>query len=250
VQWQRCDVAGGSCTTVGTGAKYTIQAADGGYTLRVVVTVKNSLGSTTTASALTLPVGVAALPAPPANTAPPTISGTPQDGQTLSATTGTWSGSPSSYGYQWQRCDSSGAACSSVAGATTATYALTSADVGATMRVVVTATNVAGSASASSPASAVVAPAPAPATRTLTFSGSLNAKNPTRAFSVTVGAGLADARLAFSKCSSLNLGLSTGAGASGPSVVTLDTQLAAGTYTYSVSGGRCSFTLTVAAPTP
>jgi hypothetical protein len=71
-----------------------------------------------------------------------------------------------------------------------------------------------------------------------------------RTFTVTVGAGLADARLAFSKCSSLSLGLSTGAGASGPSVVVLDTTLAAGTYTYSVSGGRCSFTLTVSAPSP
>src|SRR5918911_429508 len=146
VQWQRCDILGASCTTVGTSAKYTVQSADTGSTLRVVVAVKNGVGSTSLASPLTLPVGGSAPPpAPPANTVPPTISGTPQDGQTLSATTGTWSGSPSSYGYQWQRCDSSGAACSSVASATTATYALTSADVGATMRVVVTATNVAGS---------------------------------------------------------------------------------------------------------
>jgi hypothetical protein len=249
VQWQRCDLAGASCTTVGTSAKYTVQSADSGAALRVVVTVKNGVGSTSLASPLTLPVGGGApSPAPPSNTVPPAISGTPQDGQTLSATTGAWSGSPTSYGYQWQRCDSAGAACASVPGATAATYALTSTDVGAAMRVVVTATSSAGSASAPSAATTVVAPAPA--TRTLTFSGSLNAKNPTRTFTVTVGAGLADARLAFSKCSSLSLGLSTGAGASGPSVVVLDTTLAAGTYTYSVSGGRCSFTLTVSAPSP
>jgi hypothetical protein len=67
---------------------------------------------------------------------------------------------------------------------------------------------------------------------------------------VTVGGGLADARLSFSKCSSLTLGLSTGASKSGPSVVVLDTTLAAGNYTYTVSGGRCSFALTVTSPGP
>ena len=71
-----------------------------------------------------------------------------------------------------------------------------------------------------------------------------------RSFSVTVGTGLADARLAFSKCSSLALGLSTGASASGPSVVVLDAIIASGAYTYTVSGGHCSFTLTVASPAP
>jgi hypothetical protein len=144
VQWQRCVVASASCTTVATSAKYTVQAADAGSALRVVVTVKNGLGSTSAASPLTLSVGGSAPPpppAPPANTAPPVLSGTAQDGQTLSSSTGTWSGSPTSYAYQWQRCDSTGAACSAVAGATTASYALTTADVASTMRVVVTAAN-------------------------------------------------------------------------------------------------------------
>ena len=77
----------------------------------------------------------------------------------------------------------------------------------------------------------------------------LNQRNPARSFSVTVGGGLADARLSFSKCSSLTLGLSTGASKSGPSVVVLGATLA-GNYTYTVSGGRCSFTLTVASPAP
>lgn len=266
VQWQRCVVAGLSCTTIATSAKYTVQAADVGYVLRVVVTVKNGLGSTSAASPLTLPAGGSAPPPPPAlpaNTSPPAVSGTAQDGQTLSASTGAWSGSPTSYTYQWQRCDSTGATCSAVAGATNTSYALTTADVASTMRVIVTAANSAGSASAGSAATALVAPAPAsppppppaPSTQTLTFSGSLNAKNPTRVFPVTVGAGLADARLSFSKCSTLSLALQSTAASplaaqSGPSVVVMDSTLAAGSYNYVVSGGRCSFTLTVTTPKP
>jgi hypothetical protein len=46
------------------------------------------------------------------------------------------------------------------------------------------------------------------------------------------------------------LGLSNGASKNGPSVVLLSATLDAGTYTYTVSGGRCPFTLTVTAPAP
>jgi hypothetical protein len=108
-------------------------------------------------------------PSPPSATSAPTISGTPQQGQTLSASTGSWSGTtPISYAYQWQRCNSSGGSCTPVAGATASSYLLVSADVGSTMRVSVTGSNSAGSATASSAATAVVgalpsAPAP-PAT--------------------------------------------------------------------------------------
>ena len=256
MQWQRCDPAGASCTAVGTSAKYTVQAADSGSTLRVVVTVKNGLGATSSASPVTVAVGGPAPVQPPTNTAPPAVSGTAQEGQTLSASTGSWSGSPT-YAYQWQRCDSTGVACAPVAAATAVTYALTSSDVGSTIRVVVTATNSAGSVSATSAATPLVAPAPGPSPtlQTSIFSGSLNAKNPTRAFSVGVGAGLADARLSFSKCSTLSLALQSTAASplaskTGPSVVVLDATVAAGTYSYVVSGGRCSFTLTVTSPSP
>jgi Concanavalin A-like lectin/glucanases superfamily len=101
--------------------------------------------------------GASTTPTPPLNSSPPTITGTPQDGQTLSASTGSWSGTqPITYGYQWQRCDSGGANCAAITGATGPTYAVTSADVGHALRVVVTATNSAGSASASSAATTVV----------------------------------------------------------------------------------------------
>jgi hypothetical protein len=260
VKWQRCDPNGANCTVVGTAGKYTVQTTDAGFSFKLLITVKNGLGSVTATSALSQAVGGVAPPPPPAapaNTAAPTVSGSAQDGQTLSASAGSWSGSPTGYSYQWQRCDSGGAGCSNVGGATAATYGLSGADVGATMRIVVTATNSGGSTSASSAPTAIVtsAPAPPPSTQTLTFSGSLNAKNPLRTFSVTVGAGLADARLSFSKCSSLSLALQSTAAAplatqTGPSVNVLDATLPAGIYTYAVSGGRCAFTLTVTAPSP
>jgi hypothetical protein len=122
----------------------------------VQVTATNAAGSATSSSAQSAPVVVG----PPANTDLPAISGTAQDGQTLQASTGTWTNNPSSYAYQWLRCDSLGSGCGPVAGDTAAGYTLGSADVGSTMGVLVTATNAGGSASGQSAQTAVVAAVP------------------------------------------------------------------------------------------
>lgn len=91
------------------------------------------------------------------------MSGTAQQGQTLTASPGAWSGTtPISYAYQWRRCDLAGSSCADVAGATGTSYALGSADVNRTVRVRVTATNAAGSGSATSAQTAAVQAAPAP----------------------------------------------------------------------------------------
>ena len=67
-QWRRCDKNGGSCADISgaTDNTYTLQNADGGGSLRVVVTAKNSDGS---AQSTSVPTGVVAAPA--ANTGCP-----------------------------------------------------------------------------------------------------------------------------------------------------------------------------------
>ncbi len=156
-QWQR----GSTNISGATSATYTAQAADVGATLRVVVTATNSVGTAQATSAAT--ATVAAATTPPANTALPAITGTAQAGQTLTASTGTWSGTtPITYAYQWQR------GSTNISGATSATYTAQAADVGATLRVVVTATNSAGTAQATSTATtAVTAASAAPANTAL-----------------------------------------------------------------------------------
>jgi hypothetical protein len=98
---------------------------------------------------------------PPVNSTAPSISGTTAEGSTLTAATGAWtSAAPPTYAYQWRRCNSAGASCTNIVGAAAQSYKLTAADVGYTLRVVVTARNSAGSTAATSAATAVVAPAP------------------------------------------------------------------------------------------
>ncbi|MCI0636550.1 MAG: hypothetical protein L0206_21915, partial [Actinobacteria bacterium] len=91
----------------------------------------------------------------PRSTAPPTVTGTAAVGQTLTATPGTWAGAPTSFAPQWERCDSAGASCIPIAGATNPTDAVTDADVGSALRVSVTARNAVGAAAAASAPTAV-----------------------------------------------------------------------------------------------
>ena len=94
----------------------------------------------------------------PAITTPPVATGTPQVGQTLSETPGTWSGSPApTVTVQWQR--NTGSAWTNISGANSGSYTLVAADQGATIRVQENATNSAGSATASSTATTSVAAA-------------------------------------------------------------------------------------------
>jgi hypothetical protein len=168
-QWVRCPsnggaADGGNCTFISgaTSSSYTLQSSDVGGRMRVRVKATNSAGSTTVASNAT--ATVTAPGSAPRNQSEPVISGQAAENQTLTTTTGTWSGStPITYAYQWVRCGTSGGRsdgsnCAFIGGANGASYQLQSADVGHRMRVRVTATNSAGSRTvASNPTSTVQA---------------------------------------------------------------------------------------------
>jgi hypothetical protein len=74
----------------------------------------------------------------------PAVTGKPQVKQTLTTTQGTWSDNATSYSFQWQRCSAAGTSCANISGATAATYKLTTADEGHSVRSAVTAINVNG----------------------------------------------------------------------------------------------------------
>jgi PKD repeat protein len=114
-------------------------------------------GSDTYAAAPTVTSTITIAAVAPADTALPVVSGSAQVGQTLSCSTGTWSGSaPQTYSYQWLR---DGGA---IPGATNSTYAVQSADQGHSIACIVTSTNGGGSASATSPGVPIAAAPPPP----------------------------------------------------------------------------------------
>jgi len=135
-QWKR-----GAVGIVGaTSSTYTLVTADVGALMSCAVTATNAAGS---AYALANTIGPVT-GAVPVNSVAPVVSGTPTVGQILTTTNGTWSNSPTGYAYQWKRD------ATNISGATANSYTLVTADVGAMMSCVVTATNTFGSASTAS----------------------------------------------------------------------------------------------------
>jgi hypothetical protein len=107
------------------------------------------------------PAPASPAPTAPANTVAPTVSGSAAQGQTLTATNGTWRGTaPIALSPQWQRCNAGATACSPIAGATSLSYTVASGDVGSTLRIAITASNAGGSTTATSSSTAIVTPAP------------------------------------------------------------------------------------------
>jgi hypothetical protein len=96
----------------------------------------------------------------PQNTVKPSVTGKAVVGEELTASNGTWTGGVDSYSYQWQRCTGA-MVCTNVDGATAKTYGVRTADVGSSLRVMVTAHNASGSSAATaSDATAVVTATP------------------------------------------------------------------------------------------
>jgi len=160
-QWELCDGAGANCADIGgaTGASFTPPSGDIGSTLRVKVVASNSHGSS---SPVESAASAAVIEAPPVNQTPPTISGTAQQDELLTADPGTWGGNPTGYTYQWRRCDAgSPSSCSDIAGATDSSYTVVVDDVGHKLVARVIATNAGGDSDpADSAPTATVLPAP------------------------------------------------------------------------------------------
>ncbi len=144
-EWLRCNASGGECTQAAAASvlpTYLVAAADVGHTLRVKVLAKNIAGSGSAESEPTATVGGVL----PSNVIAPLVLGLDITGQTLTASEGTWTGTePITYAYQWQQCSKAGTECQNIGGATKSSYVIQNGDATHTLRVVVTAKNVAGS---------------------------------------------------------------------------------------------------------
>lgn len=136
-QWNR----NGTAILGATNSTYTITISDSNKNITCTVTATNNIGSANaTSNTISIPVFSA-----PSNTVDPAITGTAQEGQVVTCSTGTWTGtSPITYAYQWKRNGSN------IGSATNSTYTLVTADVSQSITCQVTATNAVGSNNATS----------------------------------------------------------------------------------------------------
>jgi Ca2+-binding RTX toxin-like protein len=146
--WRRCNPVGDLATCVqipgATLATYTPTVQDIGFSIRVWLTATNPQGSDSGITNHTFPIVDKQHFAPSAATVP-TVAGAAGLGRQLTANTGVYNGdAPVKTGFTWQRCDATGGACHVIASAKAITYFPTSADVGFTLRITVTATNTYG----------------------------------------------------------------------------------------------------------
>ena len=138
----------------------------------------------------------AASPQPPANASPPTLSGAPSVGATLTCVTGAWSGAPATLDVVWLR--------DGVAVAGGGSYRIRRTDTGATLTCRVTAANGAGSSAATADRAVVGFPAATTAKWRIRQAGSAivtirREADATRAGRLTVGS-VACARAGIERC--------------------------------------------------
>jgi hypothetical protein len=185
--WQRCTQYGRACVPIpnATTNAYTAGADDVGHALVALVTATSGkatasafstaavvVGATTTVTSTTSSTTTTTATGTgtgkgPTETAAPTVTGSVAAGQHLAGGFGTWSGSGTlSYAYQWHRCDTTGAHCISIHGATGAGYKLVAKDIGQTIGLTVTATDAAGKTSGYADLTGPVAPVASPLTST------------------------------------------------------------------------------------
>ena len=133
--WKR-RTTGGTITQVGTGTTYTTVAGDVTNELFVEETASNDAGSATATSMARVIVSATT----PINTVAPVVSGSLQVTFPISVTNGTWSGSVTSYAYQWKTASNN----QPIPGATSSTVTLDSSYVGLGVYCTVAASNAGG----------------------------------------------------------------------------------------------------------
>jgi hypothetical protein len=178
-QWNRDGVP----ISGATASTYTVVSADTGHVLSCTVTASGGaplaggkgfsavyddaetqvdavVGSTFTPGSTSATSGAPAIAAAPQSIAAPVISGTAEVGDELSCSQGSWLNAPTSFAYQWNRD------INVIAGASSSTYTVDSADAGHSITCTVTASNASGSAASTSNALSVAVPPPPPITVT------------------------------------------------------------------------------------
>jgi hypothetical protein len=167
-QWFRCpevepvDLTGCAPISGATGTSYTTGNADIDHQLKVRVTAHNL----NPVAGVALSAGWFIPPAPQNTTLPQVYSGvTAATGQTVfegdrlntALDLNDWKyADAAGFSYQWQRCDSSGQHCNPIGGATAATYTVGHGDIGSTLNVVITASNLDGQDTQTTPVTGVV----------------------------------------------------------------------------------------------
>ena len=162
-QWVRNDNSTDTDIVGATGSTYTLVSADEGMTIKVKVSFTDDEGN---AESLTSDPTATVAPRPnTVATGKPTVSGTAQVGETLTADTSDIADSDGlnniSYSYQWVRNDNS--TDTDIVGATGSTYTLVSEDEGNTIEVKVSFTDDEGNTEElTSAPTTVVQPKPGP----------------------------------------------------------------------------------------
>ena len=167
-QWEENSGPNGSFVAIAnaTGSTYQVQESDEGFQIEVVATATNDNGVTISATSLAT---AAVLDAAPTITTP-TIAGTAEEGDTLTASAGSGQ-SDNAVTYQWEENSGPNGSFVAIANATGATYQVQESDEGFQIEVVATATNDNGvTISATSVATAAVLDA-APTITTPTIAG-------------------------------------------------------------------------------